>query len=60
VIFQAHLEAVAAGNAESVPEKDRGEYKKRKLVQVLHNRWRDLLHIVPLTSACSTCQKEKV
>jgi len=31
---QADLEAIAAGNAESVSEKDRGEYKKRKLVQV--------------------------
>jgi PheRS DNA binding domain 2 len=30
------LEAIAAGQAESVPEKDRGEYKKRKLVQVIH------------------------
>jgi phenylalanyl-tRNA synthetase alpha chain len=27
------LEAIAAGQADSVPEKDRGEYKKRKLVQ---------------------------
>lgn len=31
--IKAHLEAIGAGQSESVPEKDRTEYKKRKLVQ---------------------------
>ena len=28
------MEAIAGGQAESVPDKERTEYKKRKLVQV--------------------------